>query len=74
MLDRQQLERQYLLLKERARRKAQVSFLDFVLYTTPSYKINWHHITICKALDEVISGSIKKLLICLLYTSDAADE
>ena len=60
---RQELEQEYLLYREKARRLARHSFLDFVLYTTPGYKLNWHHRKICEALDKIIEGKIKRLLI-----------
>lgn len=36
---------------------------DFVRYTKKDYQFNWHHETICNAVDKFARGEIKKLLI-----------
>lgn len=38
-------------------------FKDFVLYTKPDYKFNWHHESICEKLQAFASGEIKKLML-----------
>jgi predicted phage terminase large subunit-like protein len=51
------------LLKERKRRNAKRSLLDFTEYTFPKYKANWHHVKYAEKLDQFVSGEIKKLMI-----------
>lgn len=37
--------------------------LDFVLYTMPNYKVNWHHELLSKYLDRFARKEIKKLMV-----------
>lgn len=52
-----------LLREKRARRRAQLSLLDFTKYTHPHWTIGTHHRQICLALEAVERGEIKRLLI-----------
>ena len=42
---------------------ARRNLLDFVTYVKPSYTANWHHILLCKYLDQFIKGEIKRLMV-----------
>lgn len=42
---------------------AKMSLRWFVAYTKPDYDFQWFHITVCKALDKLYNGEIKKLMI-----------
>jgi hypothetical protein len=42
------------LFYERKIRQARTNLLDFIRFTFPEYKVNWHHELICKKLDELI--------------------
>lgn len=44
---------------ERARRH----LLKFTEFTMPEYEKNWHHERICDALDRMVSGESKRLMI-----------
>ncbi|MGV7002491.1 phage terminase large subunit [Priestia megaterium] len=44
---------------EKARRR----LVDFTLYTMPEYEVNWHHERLCEALDKLVSGDIKRLMV-----------
>lgn len=39
------------------------NFAVFVKYTKPDYHFNWHHILLCRILQEFQEGKIKKLMI-----------
>jgi predicted phage terminase large subunit-like protein len=45
------------------RRKARTNLLDFICFTMPEYRTNWHHELICKKLDEFVDGKNKRLII-----------
>ena len=45
------------------RRKARRSLLDFTTYTKPDYRVNWHHKALTDALDRVIAGDCKRLMV-----------
>lgn len=47
------------LKQERARRH----LIEFTTYTKPNYEVNWHHERICDALDKMVSGEIRRLMI-----------
>lgn len=49
------------LFAELARRE----FLDFILYTKPDFRVNWHHKFIASKLQDFIYGKIKRLMIFL---------
>lgn len=44
---------------------ARRNLLDFITYTKPEYEVNWHHVTICKVLDEFLKADsgIDRLII-----------
>lgn len=42
---------------------ARTSLLDFTRYTKPDYRANWHHKVICAALERVVNGSCKRLML-----------
>lgn len=42
---------------------ARRSFEDFVLYTMPTYQVNWHHRLLMEYLQLFAEGKIKKLLV-----------
>lgn len=44
---------------ERARRH----LMNFTTYTMPEYQVNWHHERLCEALDKMVSGEIKRLMV-----------
>ncbi len=44
-------------------RAARENVLDFTCHTFPQYEVNWHHKKICDALDNVVSGDIKYLIL-----------
>jgi len=48
-----------------ARRNARKSLLDFTLYTKPDYEVSWHHKVLCDALDRLVSGDIKRLMVSM---------
>jgi predicted phage terminase large subunit-like protein len=47
------------LLVQLARR----NLLDFTSYTFPGYRANWHHEVMCEALDDLIFGDTRRLMI-----------
>jgi predicted phage terminase large subunit-like protein len=51
------------LFYERKIRQARTNLLDFIRFTFPEYKVNWHHELICKKLDEFVKGKNKRLII-----------
>lgn len=51
------------LKKSYEQEKARRSLLDFTLYTKPDYEVNWHHERLCEALDKLISGETKRLMV-----------
>ena len=51
--------KEYNIRAERARR----NFRNFIEYTKPDYKFNWHHDSICDKLQQFSKGIIKKLMI-----------
>ena len=40
-------------------------FLNYVMRTTPNYIVGRHHIEICQALDRVIAGTCRRLMVFL---------
>ncbi len=42
---------------------ARRSLLAFTQYTMPAFEVNWHHERIAQALDAVLRGEIKRLMI-----------
>src|SRR6185295_6773841 len=48
-----------------ARRKARRSFADFNRYIAPEQPPAKHHLLICDALDQVIDGKIKRLMVLM---------
>jgi predicted phage terminase large subunit-like protein len=45
------------------RQQARESLLTFTMYTFPKFRVNWHHLLICRKLEKLISGEIKFLMI-----------
>ena len=39
------------------------SLLDFTTCTFPDYEVNWHHARLCEALDDVLDGTIDRLMV-----------
>lgn len=37
--------------------------LDFTTFTFPGYRTNWHHRVMCDALDRLVFGNLKRLMI-----------
>ena len=56
-----------------ARRKARTNLLDFTLYTKPDYETNWHHRTIARAIDRVVSGELKRLMVFVMPRSGKSE-
>lgn len=50
-------------IKEIKAQKAKRNFLDFVKYTFPDYKVNWHHELLCNYLNKFAKGEIKKMMV-----------
>ncbi|CUI02624.1 Phage terminase, large subunit [Janthinobacterium sp. CG23_2] len=48
-----------------ARRKARGDLLEFAAYTNPSYEPAPHHSLIAAALERVMRGEVKRLIICM---------
>ena len=46
------------------RELARKSFLDFITYTKPNYKTNWHHSAICQEAEALITGETTRLILC----------
>jgi len=61
--ERLRLELRLSLLE--AREKANSSFLDFCKYVWPEMLVGEHHKRIAKALDRVVSGECKRLMIAM---------
>lgn len=43
--------------------KAKRHLIDFTSYTMPEYQRNWHHERLCEALDKLVTGEIKRLMV-----------
>lgn len=39
------------------------SLLNFITYTRPDYEVNWHHRVVASALDRVLAGESRRLMI-----------
>jgi predicted phage terminase large subunit-like protein len=46
-------------------RLARLELLDFTAYTKPDYEINWHHERVAKALDRVLAGTCRRLMVLM---------
>ena len=42
---------------------ARRDLLSFTLYTNPDYEVNWHHRIVAEALDRVLAGKCRRLMI-----------
>lgn len=42
---------------------ARRTLIDFIKYTKPDYEINWHHEVVAEALDRVLAGTCRRLMI-----------
>ena len=52
------------LLKSNPRAElAKRHLLDFVMYNKEGYQANWHHVLLCKYLDDFVAGKIKRLMV-----------
>lgn len=51
--------------REKAKRNAKRSLIDFVQYIKPDYTVVWFHRVIAEHLDKVLNGEIKKLMIAV---------
>jgi len=52
-----------LLLEIEAAERARNGFLEFILYTKPNYRVNWHHLLIAKTLEKFFRGDIRRLMV-----------
>lgn len=59
----EQIEEEIKILNDLRKLDAKESFVDFVEYVKEDYDTQWFHETICKYLDRLESGDIKKLMI-----------
>lgn len=60
-----QTDRWLELQTERVYAHARTSMLAFSKFVTPEFRINWHHVRICRALDDFLAGRILRLMIFL---------
>ncbi len=60
LIPRDQALRELAILEQTVARR---SLLNFTRYTMPTFQCNWHHERIAFALDCVLAGSIKRLMI-----------
>lgn len=51
------------LLQEGAAELGRRELLEFTGYTMPAFRPNWHHARIAAALDDVLAGTIKRLMV-----------
>lgn len=59
-------QHRYVLLKQRDRRfMARTNFLDFVRYTMPKYRANWHHRVTANKLNDVAYGRCRRLILLM---------
>ena len=58
-------EERELLTELLARKRARRSFADFCRYVAPDEPPAAHHLLICEALDRVVSGELKRLMILM---------
>ena len=73
--DMRTLEAQLIRLEKlKDRELSQQKFIKFVEKVWPSFISGAHHKRMAEAFERVANGQCKRLIICLLYTSDAADE
>jgi hypothetical protein len=49
--------------REKKRRRARRSLLDFTRFTKPDYDAGWFHESLCAVLDKFIAGEIPRLII-----------
>jgi len=47
------------------REQARRGMLRFAQYTFDGYVTNWHHALVCDALDQLIAGTIKRLIVLM---------
>ncbi len=43
---------------------ARKTLIDFTLYTKPDYEVSWHHKLVASRLDDVVAGTIRRLIVC----------
>lgn len=46
-----------------SRRRARLGLEQFTTYTKPDYQVNWHHSALCRKLDQLMAGSIRRLMV-----------
>ncbi|HOV61671.1 MAG TPA: phage terminase large subunit [Candidatus Hydrogenedentes bacterium] len=61
-IDKQRLA---LLLREKALREARRDLLAFTLFTKPDYEVNWHHRLLASKLQELVTGNLRRLIVCM---------
>jgi predicted phage terminase large subunit-like protein len=49
--------------REKKRRRARRSLLDFTRFTKPDYDVGWFHESLCRVLDKFAAGEIKRLMV-----------
>ena len=54
-----------MLLREKAIREARRNLLAFTIFTKPDYQVNWHHRLLAAKLEELESGKIRRLIVCM---------
>lgn len=62
-IDREALEREYLLELEEARARARSGLLNFTVYTKPDFEVAWHNRLLCRELNAWCDGDTENLLI-----------
>lgn len=45
--------------------RARLGLLNFTRYTKPDYEVNWHHRVMASYLNQVVEGTINRLIICM---------
>jgi predicted phage terminase large subunit-like protein len=50
--------------KEIEQEFARRHLLDFITYTMPTYKVNWHHRVICDEIEDLMAGKFSRLILC----------
>jgi len=53
----------YDIMSDALTMKARTSMLAFTRAMNPNFRINWHHVRICQALDRFVRGEISRLMI-----------
>ena len=56
-----------------ARRAARSHLLDFTQYTKADYSVNWHHRIIADAIDRVVAGECRRLMVFVMPRSGKSE-